>query len=205
MKYFLFDIGMVLVEFDLQEFLDAVSTASGKPCGPLAGRDLEMHDAVERGEISDQAWVDYLNESFGMHWALDDLVACWSHMFRLHEPGRALFGEMMQAGVNIETLSNIAPFHLDAIERNWSGFFAGCSQRLCSFRLGRRKPDPEIYRRALEVLGAAGSDCFFIDDRMENIDAARAAGMQAYQYAPENLPQIRRAAVAFFELDGVLR
>ena len=42
--------------------------------------------------------------------------------------------------------------------------------------VGVRKPDPSIYRQALDELGAEGAQCFFIDDRPENIEAARDAG-----------------------------
>ena len=81
MKYFLFDIGHVLVDFDYQLFLEAVSHATQKPCGSLTGRDLEMHYAVETGEISDAQWVDYLNHSMGVPWTLEELTQLWSRIF----------------------------------------------------------------------------------------------------------------------------
>ena len=49
----------------------------------------------------------------------------------------------------------------------------------CSAELGMAKPDVAIYRHAAGVLGVAPGECFFTDDRPENVDGARAAGMHA--------------------------
>ncbi len=200
MKYFLFDIGHVLVDFDFQVFLDTVFPASEQHQNPLSDRDLEMHNAVETGHISDADWVDYLNETKELSWTTDDLISLWSEMFSIHKTGHRLFKEVMASGVKVYTLSNIAKHHMDAIEKNWSGFFEGAEGLFLSYQMGVRKPAPSIYQQALETLEAEGRQCFFIDDRPENIEAAQAAGIQAYQFIPENYELIREAASAFFEM-----
>ncbi len=43
---------------------------------------------------------------------------------------------------------------------------------------GIRKPDPRIYRLALELTQHAAEECCFIDDRPVNIEAAAALGMK---------------------------
>ena len=53
---------------------------------------------------------------------------------------------------------------------------------LTSCYLGIRKPDPKIYRRALGILGATPERVVFIDDRLENVAAAAAAGMSAIRF-----------------------
>jgi putative hydrolase of the HAD superfamily len=40
------------------------------------------------------------------------------------------------------------------------------------------KPDPRIYRLAIERLGIAARDCLFVDDQPGNIEGARHVGMQ---------------------------
>jgi putative hydrolase of the HAD superfamily len=47
-----------------------------------------------------------------------------------------------------------------------------------SYQLGIAKPDPAIYRFALERLGTNAVDTLFIDDKAENVDAAIALGMK---------------------------
>jgi len=43
--------------------------------------------------------------------------------------------------------------------------------------LGVRKPDPRIYSTALETLGARPSECVYIDDYPERVEAARELGI----------------------------
>ena len=45
--------------------------------------------------------------------------------------------------------------------------------------LGVRKPDPKIYEMALDALGARPSECVFIDDMPERVDAARELGISS--------------------------
>lgn len=48
--------------------------------------------------------------------------------------------------------------------------------------VGMRKPDPSIYILAARSLDTSIERCLFIDDRIENVEAARAAGMAAIHY-----------------------
>ena len=62
-----------------------------------------------------------------------------------------------------------------------------------SHQLRTAKPDLAIYRHAAEGLGVEPSRVLFIDDRADNIEAARQAGMQAVQYI--NHPAFEQAMV----------
>ncbi|MGW5262631.1 HAD family hydrolase [Microbispora sp. NPDC004025] len=46
-----------------------------------------------------------------------------------------------------------------------------------SARAGVAKPDPRIYEIAAERAGVPAGRCLFVDDRAENVEAARALGM----------------------------
>lgn len=51
-----------------------------------------------------------------------------------------------------------------------------------SAEVGLLKPDPRIYRLALERLGVAPQEAVFVDDFPENVAGARAVGMHAIQF-----------------------
>lgn len=58
----------------------------------------------------------------------------------------------------------------------------------CAFSscyVGLRKPDPAIYRRTLDILGAPPERVLFIDDRQQNVDGAALAGMRAVRFQGE--------------------
>ncbi|MBC9728583.1 HAD family hydrolase [Streptomyces sp. TRM68367] len=51
-----------------------------------------------------------------------------------------------------------------------------------SARVGLVKPDPRIYRHAASLAGTASDRCLFVDDTLENVDAAAALGMTPLHY-----------------------
>ena len=52
--------------------------------------------------------------------------------------------------------------------------------------LGARKPDPKIYRLALDGLGAAPDECAFIDDSPDRVGAARELGINSILFDRKN-------------------
>jgi epoxide hydrolase-like predicted phosphatase len=60
---------------------------------------------------------------------------------------------------------------------------------LFSAEEGVKKPDPEIYHRALARLGVAPAEAVFVDDVSANLDAAQALGMAGIQFL--NAAQVR--------------
>jgi epoxide hydrolase-like predicted phosphatase len=63
-------------------------------------------------------------------------------------------------------------------------------QVIISAEEGLAKPDPRIYHLAAERLGITAAEAVFVDDFIENVEGARAAGMQAVQYL-DNLQTIQ--------------
>jgi putative hydrolase of the HAD superfamily len=81
----------------------------------------------------------------------------------------------------------IATFGLDQL-------FPVC---FCSAYVGLRKPDPAIFRLALDVLRVQPEEAVFVDDRKENAQAATDLGIHGVHYAgPEPLKeQLQRLGV----------
>jgi putative hydrolase of the HAD superfamily len=67
------------------------------------------------------------------------------------------------------------------IESEWG--IADCFDDLfISAELGLAKPDPKIYRLALDRLGIPPTRAVFVDDFIENVRAAAALGLRAIQF-----------------------
>ncbi len=69
----------------------------------------------------------------------------------------------------------------------------------CSCYLGLRKPDPNFYRRILEIVQREPEECLMIDDRPENLDPARELGLQSVRF--RSAQQLRRELGALGILD----
>ena len=87
-------------------------------------------------------------------------------------------------------LRELRPRHRTAICSNaWSGARAAFEGRfgfhrdvdamVISAEVGLAKPDPAIFHLVLDRLDVAAADALFVDDREDNVAAARALGMHA--------------------------
>jgi putative hydrolase of the HAD superfamily len=83
-------------------------------------------------------------------------------------------------GLRLSLLSN-APHELaDAVSAHPA--FADFDHLMFSARISLVKPDPAVFRAALDRIGAPAQEVLFIDDRAENVTAATSVGLQAYRY-----------------------
>jgi len=91
---------------------------------------------------------------------------------------------LQRAGVRTGILSNIG----DAMEtgvRLRCPWIADFAHHTFSHRLRMVKPEAGIYRHAIEGMGVPAGQVLFVDDRLENVEAARAEGLQAIQYVDQ--------------------
>jgi len=144
------------------------------------------HDEVvgpfERGEV---ALDEYLAHTVFHEPRPYSAAEFQEFLFACSEPleeGLALARDLADAGryrmvaLNNESLElnlhRIRQFHLDRI------FCLFCS----SCFLGVAKPNPEIWRKALQLTQCRPEECLFFDDREENVLAARHVGVGAERY-----------------------
>jgi FMN phosphatase YigB (HAD superfamily) len=96
-------------------------------------------------------------------------------------------------GQNIEIVRALRPRYKTAIVANSDGFVEDRLVRaglrdlfdvvIDSEVIGLRKPDERIYQLAARLLGCEARRCVFIDDKEENVAAARELGMKGIVYA----------------------
>lgn len=55
-----------------------------------------------------------------------------------------------------------------------------------SYEVGHHKPDPRYFEAILADLGIGGEQAFFVDDRIENVEAARSVGIVAERHDPSD-------------------
>ena len=92
---------------------------------------------------------------------------------------------LRQAGMKIGLLSNM-PITLRAYLRAFCAWLPVFDHSCYSCDVRLAKPEPEIFLQTLAGLGEEPGDVLFLDDREENIDAARALGIQSIRYrSPE--------------------
>ena len=167
----------------------AAAAKFGLELDELDARHAKAFPIYERGQIT---LDDYLTQSvfyrprpFTGDEFKDFMYSCSKEL----PDSRALADRLtasrtfLMAAINNEgrELNNFRIGKFD-LRRTISLFFSSCY-------VGLRKPDVAIYRLALDVAQRTGDESIFIDDRPENADGARKAGMNAIQF--ENADQLR--------------
>jgi putative hydrolase of the HAD superfamily len=100
---------------------------------------------------------------------------------------------------NVLILSNTNAIHQRAFDRHIGEFIPSKTMAdmvhtaYYSHELGLRKPDPHIYQKVIDLQNLNPAKTLFFDDRIENITAAQARGIQAIQvtYSDQILDQLR--------------
>jgi len=100
---------------------------------------------------------------------------------RINPASQQLIQELHESGTPLALLSNApASFATAYKQQAWVRPF---QHLLFSAELGIAKPGPEIWELLIKQLNAAPTDCLFLDDREDNVAAARAAGLTALQWS----------------------
>ncbi len=90
--------------------------------------------------------------------------------------------KIKQRGLLTAIVSNMGDSVHEHMERelDWLGRF---DVLVWSYQLRVAKPDPAIYRYALERLGTRPEETLFLDDKKENVDTAAALGMKGLVFS----------------------
>jgi putative hydrolase of the HAD superfamily len=101
--------------------------------------------------------------------------------------------KLNERGLLTGIISNMGDSVLEAMQREFE-WLARFDVLVWSYQLGMVKPDPAIYRYALEKLGTRPEEALFIDDKRENVGAATAMGIKGIVFS--NVEQLRADLIA---------
>jgi HAD superfamily hydrolase (TIGR01549 family) len=162
--WFLFDLGNTLIKLAYERVLENICRSATVSRDELVNL-LESPGAyrdLERGAVSFPEFYEFLCDKTGYRGSVRDLQDVWGDFF-----------DGTITGMEI---------HAEQIPRQFAGLFRKDDRFIFSHRFKVAKPDPEMFRRALDVIGALPPHVVFIDDLAENVNAARALGMHAFQF-----------------------
>lgn len=169
-----FDIGWVFVRFDYRPMLEmfrshGIEAESLHPV--LARAALEEH---ESGRLSGLGLLERLCELTGRRVSLEQMHQYWLAMFELETEMVDLAHRLSEAH-RVYLLSNIGDLHWAHLSREYRMHRIGHGA-LLSYLAGVMKPHAEIYAEAERRFALAPEETVFIDDRADNIAAARSRG-----------------------------
>ncbi|EGD07296.1 HAD-IA family hydrolase [Xanthomonas vesicatoria] len=177
----LLDFDGVLASYSRPRRLAALATAAA--CTPQRVQQVLFEQGLERaydaGAIDTQAYLTQLSNGLGQPidratWIAARVAACRA------DPAAVAQVLAVSTTTAVAVLTNNGPLMAEAIVQIVPSLFPLLQGRiLCSGALGGRKPQLEVYQRALAQLDAEPARTLFVDDLFVNVRGARAAGLHA--------------------------
>lgn len=185
-KHLLFDFGNVLLNLDehrtwqgLEEILDP------KLCEDI---NEQVFFPFECGLISEDSFFNRLQRRSLQVLQGDVYVKIWNAMLLDLPEHRIHFLEKLKSDYNIYLLSNTNITHLRSVQHKIKrtyptlDFEALFNKMYFSHDIHLRKPDPKIFEFVLQDASLLPHECLFIDDKIENIEAAQSLGINSYHH-----------------------
>ncbi len=180
----IFDVGNVLYGWDPESFLaqqipdDAARLRFVEESGLYA-----WHDGLDGGRRYDEAARE-LSAAFP---AYAHVIAAWGARFnetiKHPVPGMPELVALLDArGTPLFGITNFSADFWPPFRAREAAFFARFRDIVVSGEEKLLKPDPAIYRLALDRFGLRPADALFVDDRQINVDGAEAIGISAHLF-----------------------
>lgn len=182
-KNIIFDVGKVLVEWNPQSAFRKL------------GFDEKTQQAVAEATIHSADWNEYdrsvLSDEEQLAFFIrkapeygEQIRLFWKNIglsIRQFEYAKPWIKELKEQGFHIYILSNYARWTYANTTEALS-FLDEVDGQVFSFEVHQIKPEPEIYQTIISKYKLIPSECVFIDDRLENLVAAEAAGIKTIHF-----------------------
>jgi len=181
-RFFLLDIGMVLVSLNFKPLADKMRALAGLE--PAQLQTVLTADGLvqkyESGKIEGTAFYEEVCRRIGIRIPWPDFLEAWDSVF-----DQSLLPDDMLAAVahnvHLWAISNTNKLHFEFMARQFT-FLRHFEGLILSYEVGALKPDARIFLHALEKTHAQPSEVLFVDDQEVNVRAAQDLGIDAFQF-----------------------
>jgi putative hydrolase of the HAD superfamily len=177
----IFDFGDIFVNLNKEASIEAFRKLGLED---LNEELVHLNDQFEKGKITETQFLDgfrkYLPDV-----SVDSIRAAWNLVIGDFPLERLEFLQMLCGKYRMFLLTNTDEIHIAHFEQqvgpSFSGDFYRCFEKVYySYEMGMRKPDVEIFKHIIRKHDLSPKRTLFIDDKKENTDAAKEAGLQVW-------------------------
>ena len=198
-KAVIFDLGNVLVNYDVKKAARRFSEAGGISQARIWAHFFlsRFEQAYTRGEISTREFYREACRVFKKPVPFMTFKHYWNDIF-WENPGMDKLLARIGKHYPLYLISNTNALHFTHIKKEFRILRHFC-RMFPSHEVGARKPDLKIYRRVLKKIGLRPEETVFIDDMKSFVAGARKAGMHAIRFrGPDRLKKaLRKLKVRF--------
>lgn len=173
------DLGKVLIFFDNSIFYHKIAEHTPFDTQEIAAR-VNVHSdigqAFDTGRITPRGFYEKALEVLQTVLSYEDFFALYNDVFSLNPPVVDTLNRLKPT-YRMVMLSNTDVMRFGFIKDRFPEVLL-FDEYVLSYEVGYVKPDPRIYEIAVAKAEVSPNECLFIDDRRENIEAARQLGIQ---------------------------
>ncbi|MER6197933.1 HAD family phosphatase [Streptomyces sp. NPDC001586] len=185
MKAVLFDLFGVIARVQSPESMAVLERTAGGDPDRFWAAYWSQRPAYDRGEVTGPGYWRAVCAHLGIPCdrRLTDALttadlAGWSE---IDQHAVDLLGLLADRGIVLGLLSNI-PEDLAVLYEATHPWLERFAVRGLSCRIGSAKPEPAAYEWCVRELGLPPGEILFVDDRAENVQAARQLGLQGHVF-----------------------
>ncbi len=182
MKAVIFDLGNVLIPYDHHRTVTAVAALCGCDDKRIAAILQSLSEPFGSGRMEPAAFSQEVLRQAGAPPQITEAAFSAAFCAGMGRDAQALaYAVALQdrPNVTVGVISNTNALHVAWLDEHVPEL-AKLDLVMMSNEVELLKPDPEIFRLALELLEVGAEDAFFVDDHQVNVDAATALGLRAH-------------------------
>ena len=185
-KEFIFDLGRVLVTFDVDQMLNTITQDETCKSSLKQFYFGSLWNDYDRGDYSLEQMIDMGIRKFPQHQQeIELLMNTWVKHLCLIPSTFRLLKSLHNQGHRIFILSNLPKQAFDYLYEQ-EEIKPWLEHGVYSYQERINKPDLRLYQILLDKYSIQANNAIFIDDRKENVDAAKKLGLETIQCLDTN-------------------
>ncbi|QNA44195.1 HAD family hydrolase [Lacibacter sediminis] len=184
-KAIIFDLGGVLLDIDFKLSEKAFAKLGVTNFSDFFNQ-FHSNDLFRRLEtgMDDQLFYDDLRAATGLSLTNVQIKDAWNALLLDFRPESVAVLPQLREKYDLYLLSNTNEIHLQEFQRRYEAWRPGqvfddlFDAAYYSHRIGHRKPNSSAFEYVLEKHGLNATETIFIDDSINNIEAAQQLGLQ---------------------------
>jgi FMN phosphatase YigB (HAD superfamily) len=187
----IFDVGNVILPFDPLTACRKLARLCEIPAVEIRDRiyDAKLERRFEEGKIDGGEFTSGVEEELGIRIGEERLREIWSDMFTENTRVVDLVLRLRKNGVSLMLLSNTNEWHWSHVLKEYP-IISDITPHILSYRVGVLKPDPIIFRAALNQVDVDGP-VIYTDDMQHNVSGANAVGLDGVLF--KDVDDLRQA------------
>lgn len=199
-QWILCDLGKTLVNFDHEkvgiQLLNVIKKQNPtSPSNPLMlyawffmrnDQGVLRNEEIDTGRMSiEQVWKEFTSD-FSTEIDFEEFDRMWHDIFSdQHDNVINAMKNAQKKGVHVAICSSTNSSHWNHVLEKYPDIASLSEKAFLTFEMGMMKTDPEFFPSIIKDLGIPADQILFIDDKDENLETAKKAGIHALSYQGE--------------------